>query len=106
MNKFFFTAALAVITVLSTPAFARGGGHGGGHSGSHSSSHYGSRSSHYGSGTVNSQNHTVSGYTRHDGTHVNSYHATNPNATRNDNYSTAGNVNPYTGKAGTKPGDY
>lgn len=33
------------------------------------------------------------------------YHATNPNGTRNDNYSTRGNVNPWTGKAGTKPGD-
>jgi len=29
-------------------------------------------------------------------------HATNPNNTKADNYSTKGNVNPYTGKAGTK----
>ena len=47
----------------------------------------------------------VRGYTRKDGTYVAPYHRTAPNGTKNDNYSTKGNVNPYTGQAGTKPGD-
>jgi hypothetical protein len=48
----------------------------------------------------------VDGYTRKDGTYVQPYQRTAPNSTRNDNYSTQGNVNPYTGVAGTKPRDY
>lgn len=47
----------------------------------------------------------VRGYTRKDGTYVRPHVRTSPNKTRNDNYSTRGNVNPYTGKAGTKPRD-
>ena len=38
-------------------------------------------------------------------TYVNGYMKTNPNSTRNDNYSTQGNYNPYTGQEGTKPRD-
>lgn len=45
----------------------------------------------------------VSGYTRSNGTYVQGYYRTTPNYTRNDNYSTVGNVNPYTGSYGTKP---
>jgi hypothetical protein len=47
----------------------------------------------------------VGGYTRKDGTYVAPYERTAPNNTRNDNYSTRGNVNPYTGENGTKPRD-
>lgn len=36
------------------------------------------------------------------GSYVHGSMRTAPNATRLDNYSTKGNVNPYTGKAGTK----
>jgi hypothetical protein len=46
--------------------------------------------------------HEVSGFTRSDGTRVDPYHATDPNETKLDNYSTKGNINPYTGKVGTK----
>jgi hypothetical protein len=49
--------------------------------------------------------HSVGGYVRSNGTYVAPHVATNPNSTRNDNYSTKGNVNPYTGTAGTKPRD-
>jgi hypothetical protein len=42
----------------------------------------------------------VKGYTRKDGTTVKGYYKTAPNSTINDNFSTVGNVNPYTGKAG------
>ena len=50
--------------------------------------------------------HLVRGYERSDGTYVAPHYQTNPNATRNDNYSTRGNVNPYTGQPGTKAPDY
>lgn len=44
----------------------------------------------------------VNGYLKRNGTYVAPYMRTAPNATRLDNWSTKGNVNPYTGKAGTK----
>jgi glyoxylate carboligase len=89
LNIAFLVGALIV---APNAALARGGGgHGGG--------------SHYSSSHVNSSSHVVSGYTRRNGTVVHSYHATDPNKTRNDNYSTRGNTNPYTGKSGTKPRD-
>src|SRR6185437_4599174 len=47
--------------------------------------------------------HYVQGYTKKDGTYVAPHYQTNPNNTRADNYSTVGNVNPYTGQPGTKP---
>ena len=47
----------------------------------------------------------VSGYTRSNGTYVQGHYRTLPNDTRNDNWSTIGNTNPFTGAAGTKPGD-
>ncbi len=47
----------------------------------------------------------VSGYTNSNGTYVQAYYRTTPNTTRNDNYSTVGNVNPYSGTYGTKPAD-
>lgn len=47
----------------------------------------------------------VKGYTRKDGTYVAPHTRSAPNSTKSDNYSTKGNVNPYTGKAGTKSED-
>jgi hypothetical protein len=44
----------------------------------------------------------VKGYTRKNGTKVAPSYRTAPNGTEKDNYSTKGNVNPHTGKAGTK----
>ena len=44
----------------------------------------------------------VSGYTRSNGTYVQGYNRSSANYTKSDNYSTQGNVNPYTGKVGTK----
>jgi hypothetical protein len=43
----------------------------------------------------------VKGYTKSNGTYVDSYYRTAPNETINDNWSTKPNVNPYTGKIGT-----
>lgn len=45
----------------------------------------------------------VNGYYKSDGTYIDGYYKTNPNPTVNDNYSTIGNQNPYTGEWGDKP---
>lgn len=50
-----------------------------------------------------SGSHSVRGYVKKNGTYVQPHRSTNPNGTRSDNWSTRGNVNPYTGKPGTKP---
>lgn len=39
--------------------------------------------------------------TRQDGTPVQDHYRTAPDSTRSNNYSTLGNVNPYTGRPGT-----
>jgi hypothetical protein len=51
-------------------------------------------------GQTNSHHIRVKGYTRSDGTYVQPYFRTAPNSTNRDNFSTRGNVNPYTGKPG------
>lgn len=43
----------------------------------------------------------VPGYMRSDGTYVPPHWRTSPNSTKIDNYSTRGNVNPYTGERGS-----
>lgn len=45
----------------------------------------------------------VRSYIRNDGTYIPNHYRTQKNETINDNYTTQGNVNPYTGKAGTIP---
>lgn len=54
-------------------------------------------------GTAWAGDHYVRGYSRKDGTYVAPHYQTNPNSTTSDNYSTRGNINPYTGQPGTKP---
>jgi hypothetical protein len=44
----------------------------------------------------------VRGYTKRDGTRVESHRRTRPNSTERDNWSTKENTNPDTGKRGTK----
>ena len=44
----------------------------------------------------------VRGYYRSDGTYVQPHYRSSPNSTTLDNWSTKGNVNPYTGKRGTR----
>ncbi|MCW8174280.1 hypothetical protein D8B25_02525 [Verminephrobacter aporrectodeae subsp. tuberculatae] len=44
----------------------------------------------------------VRGYTKKDSTYVQPHHATNRDNTKSNNYSHKGNVNPYTGKEGTR----
>ena len=57
----------------------------------------GSHSSGHSSSTVH-----VSGHTTKTGTYVPAHYRTSPDHTKLNNWSTKGNVNPYTGKAGTK----
>jgi hypothetical protein len=47
------------------------------------------------------KSHAKQGYVTKNGTYVAPSYSTNPNETKLDNYSTKGNINPYTGKAGT-----
>lgn len=47
----------------------------------------------------------VRGYTRRDGTYVPPHYRSSPNSTTADNYSTRGNVNPFTGDRGTRSPD-
>lgn len=72
----------ASLLTFSAAASAKGSGHSGGHSKG---------------GDVH-----VHGYTKKDGTYVAPHERSAPNGTKSDNWSTKGNVNPYTGKEGTK----
>lgn len=56
--------------------------------------------------TVNYNTTTVSGYTRSNGTYVQSHVRTMPNTTNWDNFSTKGNSNPFTGSTGYRARDY
>ncbi|HSW69437.1 MAG TPA: hypothetical protein VLI69_04700 [Gammaproteobacteria bacterium] len=44
-------------------------------------------------------------YQKNDGSTVPGHYRTAPNSTKNDNYSTQGNINPHNGREGTKPRD-
>jgi len=48
----------------------------------------------------------VNGYYRSNGTYVQPYYRSSPDGTTLNNWSTQGNINPYTGSLGTRPGDY
>lgn len=64
---------------------------------------YGSGGYNYGTGS-NPNGHYVQPYTRSDGGYVDGYYRSNPNGTTSDNYGARGNVNPYTGRTGTRYG--
>lgn len=64
-------------------------------------------SSYKSSGTGSSHSSVrVKGYTKKNGTHVNSYKRSKGNKTQKDNWSTKGNINPSTEKVGTKGADH
>lgn len=84
--------AVAVITI-SFSAAARGG-HGGGHGGH-------SPRAATGTGSKAAHEH-VSGYTKKNGTYVTPHDRSTKDSTKTNNWSTKGNVNPETGKKGTK----
>ncbi|MDG1153679.1 MAG: hypothetical protein P8N25_02340 [Alphaproteobacteria bacterium] len=43
----------------------------------------------------------VNGYYKKNGTYVKGHYRSSPNHNKSDNWSTKGNINPYTGKSGT-----
>jgi len=83
ITRFLIVACLAFLVAIGE-AFARG---------------------HKSSGTSSTGTVHVEGYYRKDGTYVAPHERTAPNGTKDDNWSTKGNINPITGKPGTKPGD-
>ncbi len=100
--KKIFVAMIALS--LALPVFARGG-HGGGHAGGHAGGHSpgASHTSKAATGTGAKSQHThVGGYTKKDGTQVAAHDRSTRDGTKKNNWSTKGNVNPETGKAGTK----
>jgi hypothetical protein len=89
-----------IVALSAAPAFAKGSGtshSGGSHSATHSSTSH-SVSNH----SVDKGSHDIKSYYRKDGTYVARAKATNPNKSKADNWSSKGNVNPKTGKHGTK----
>ena len=80
MNRIALVVAFVASLAFASEAFARSGGGRGGFGGSHS----------------------VRGYVTKGGTYVAPHYQTNPNSNRLDNWSTKGNVNPYTGNFGTR----
>jgi hypothetical protein len=80
MNRIALVLVFVASLAVTSDAFARGSGGGGGAGGSHS----------------------VHGYVTKGGTYVAPHYRTNPNSYRLDNWSTKGNLNPYTGTLGTK----
>ncbi len=53
-------------------------------------------------GQLAAQTTNVKPHVRKDGTFVQGYQRSSPISTKVDNYSTSGNVNPYTGRSGTQ----
>jgi len=47
------------------------------------------------------KDHRVKGYVKDDGTYVAPHRQTDPDSNQMNNYSSGGNINPYTGKNGT-----
>jgi hypothetical protein len=68
-------------------------------------SSYGSSGLGYGTGS-NPSSHQTQGYTTQSGSYAQPHFQTNPNNTQMDNYSTRGNLNPYTGAVGTRTPRY
>ena len=75
--KLQLTLILIILSLFSSPSFAKRTGSGGG-------------------------SHSVKGHVKKNGTYVQPHRATNPNQTQRDNWSSKPNVNPYTSKPGTK----
>ena len=59
----------------------------------------------YGTGS-NPSSHSVQGHYNSNGTYTQPHYQTDPNGTQSDNYSTRGNVNPFTGSTGTRTPRY
>lgn len=96
------TIALAALLVFGLGSVAEAGRRGGGGShSSHSSRGHAGQTGMTGTGSSPSS-HAVRGYTTRRGTYVAPHRQTDPDHTQRNNDSTKGNVNPWTGKAGTR----
>ncbi len=89
-------AMLLIACAVAAPAFAQS---------MYGQHHHSSSSLYGGSGSFGSDE-TVSGYTRSNGTYVQPYHRTEADGNPYNNYSTQGNVNPYTGQRGNNSPGY
>ncbi len=85
MKPFLIGAGLLAALIISTPALAK-------------------KSS--GLSSPSGGSHAVRGHVRKDGTYVQPHRATNQNQTQRDNWSSKPNVNPNTGKPGSKEPQY
>jgi hypothetical protein len=85
MKKMIFATALVIVSAATASAQLYGTQSGG----------------LYGTGS-NPNSHVVNPYVTRQGTYVAPHYQTNPNSTQLDNYSTRGNINPYTGQMGTR----
>lgn len=83
--------SVLALTCLSPLSVFAKGGHGGGHFGHMAT----------GTGASSSKTH-VSGYTTKHGIYVAPHNRSSKDRTKSNNWSTKGNVNPETGKAGSK----
>ena len=93
MNRF---SAVSLLLLSATPFLATA-------QSSHRTSAYGSAYSQPRTASTGyGQPLHVNGYTRTDGTYVQSHYRTHADDTRSNNYSTKGNVNPYTDQPGTE----
>lgn len=89
----FMLSILLVLTLSAPYSFAKGG----------KNNHTGSKSGSYTKSSAGSTR--VRGYTKKDGTYVAPHHRTKPDKSKTNNWSSKGNVNPYTGKKGSKNPD-
>jgi hypothetical protein len=123
MNKYLSMCVALFIVMISMPLYARGG-HGGGHGGGHrgggghhtthaptpraAPKHASPRVSHprathpRSHGTSNGMNTRVRGYVKRSGVVVQPHIRSSKDMSRFNNYTTKGNINPFTGKFGTK----
>jgi len=95
MKRAFQVVSLVLVLGFSGIASAKGSGGGRSHGGGHSSK------AATGTGSSSSRTH-VSSYTSRNGKYVAGHDRSSKDHTKSNNWSTKGNVNPDTGKRGTK----
>jgi hypothetical protein len=109
MNRLFRFLFASILLLISSTLWARGGYHGGGGHSSFSRSSYRSsysKSSYKSSYRPSASRSTssavyVRGYRKKNGTYVKGHMRSRPDHSKLNNWSTRGNINPYTGKVGT-----
>lgn len=95
MNKIIASISTLLIILISIEANAKGSYRSKGYSNKSYSKSYSKTYKNYKKQTY------VKGYYKKNGTFVKPHYRTTPNKNKLDNWSTKGNINPYTGKLGT-----